>query len=137
LTLAALVAVVSRECRPLPRGGWQPRRQLKNRSTLTVIDFHIETVRVQLPVNHVTASLESALSGFNRTINAFRTRDCDCFLYALELVAVRTADVLEKSYEARIPPTDRNDLGLQWLRSNWSLARRELHSFVSQRSARI
>jgi len=54
---------------------------------------------VQLPINHVTASLESALSGFNRTIDAFRTFDCDCFLHALELVAVRTEEVLEKRYE--------------------------------------
>jgi hypothetical protein len=96
-------------------------------STLTVIDFHIETVRVQLPINHVTASLESALSGFNRTIDAFRTFDCDCFLHALELVAVRTADVLEKSYEIRMLPTHRNRLGVQRLRSNWFFARRELH----------
>jgi hypothetical protein len=39
-------------------------------STLTVIDFHIETVRVQSPVNYATAWLESALNGFNRTINS-------------------------------------------------------------------
>jgi hypothetical protein len=104
--------------------------------TLTVIDFHIETVRVQLPVNHVAASLESALSGFNRTINAFRAFDCDYFLYALELVAVRIADALEKSYEIRMPPTERNSLRLQRLRSNGFLDRRELH-FISPRSARI
>ena len=73
-----------------------------------------------MPVNHATASLESALSGFNRTINAFRTFDRDCFLHALELVAVRTADVLEKSYEV---PTHRNSLGVQRRRSNWFLAR--------------
>jgi hypothetical protein len=30
-----------------------------------------------------------------------------------------------------------HSLGVQRLRSNWSLARRELHSFVSQRSARM
>jgi hypothetical protein len=82
---------------------------------------------VQLPINHVTVSLESALSGFNRTIDAFRTFDCDCFLHALELVAVRTADVLEKRYEVRMLPTHRNSLGVQRLRSNWFLARRELH----------
>ena len=71
---------------------------------------------MQLPVNHATASLESALSGFHRTVNAFRTFDCDCLLYALELVAVRTADVFEKSYKARMPAADRNSLGVRRLR---------------------
>ena len=42
------------------------------------------------------AALESALSRFNSAIKAFRTFNCDYFLHALELVAVRTADVLEK-----------------------------------------
>ena len=101
-------------------------------STLTLIDFHVETVRVQLPANYATASLDSALSGFHRTVNAFRTFDCDCLLYALELVAVRTADVLEKSYKARMPAADRNSLGVRRLRSNRFLARRKLHSFVPE-----
>jgi hypothetical protein len=84
----------------------------------------------------VAASLESALSRFNSTIKAFRTFNCDYFLYALELAAVRTADVLEKSYEVRMPPNERNSLRLQRFRSNGFLARRELH-FTSPRSARI
>jgi hypothetical protein len=57
----------------------------KSRTALTVIDLHIETVRVQLPIRHVAASLEPALSRFNSTIKAFRTFNCDYFLYALEL----------------------------------------------------
>jgi hypothetical protein len=86
----------------LPGGRQLPVTKSHNSNllpALTVIDLHIETVRVQLPVNHVATALESALSGFNSTINAFRTFDCDYFLYALELVTVRTANVLEKSYE--------------------------------------
>jgi len=58
----------------------QPTNKADNSDLLpapTVIDLHIETVRVQLPVNHVATSLESALSRFNSTINAFRTFDCD------------------------------------------------------------
>jgi len=88
---------------------------------------------VQLPIRHVAASLESPLSRFNSTIKAFRTFNCDYFLYALELVAVRTADVLEKSYEVRMPPTERNSPRSQRFRSNGFLV---LH-FTSPKSARI